>query len=73
MYLMTDGGFLYRMNAVVSELYEELLQRFLNGNALIFLKKKSTRRDSSLTFINITTRDLSRFNTTLEVSTASSR
>lgn len=40
MYLMTDGGFSYRMNAVVSELYEEQLQRFLNGNALIFLKKK---------------------------------
>jgi len=39
MHLMTGSGFLYRMNAVVSELYEELLQRFLNGNALIFLKK----------------------------------
>jgi len=34
MYLTTDGEFLYSMNAVVSELHKELLQRFLNRNAL---------------------------------------
>lgn len=36
MCLTTDGGFLYGMNAVVSELYKELLQSFSNRNALTF-------------------------------------